>query len=136
MPQVKNNKILIVESNARDRRRLSNFLVDLGFDIVETESCIAAIDIALAELPMMIFLDLSLCDAEEIDGVSAIRKHAELTAIPILASSPDGQHGIELFINIERFGPGKIEYLPKPLSLTQVEFYLKEWIPQMSATAG
>ncbi len=57
------------------------------------------------------------------NGIAAVKqiRHVEkLREVPILAMSGDGQCGIELFLHMEEFGNGYINYLTKPLKIDEL----------------
>lgn len=111
-------KIFVIEGNEDSRSSLCEFLQTLDYHITETNIAEKAVEIALVEIPDLIFIDLS--DEKALEVIYNIRQNRELSHIPILASSADGGFGIELYSNIEKFGKNFIGYLTKPVSFADL----------------
>jgi CheY-like chemotaxis protein len=71
-----------------------------------------------------------------LDGIGAIkqiREMPELSDVPILAMSADGQRGMELFLGIDELGTGFIHYLAKPLNLDTLLEEINRQLPCATA---
>lgn len=111
-------KILIIEEDNDYRFLLHEFLEQTGFLIIEANRVSDAAKQALRERPDLIFIDLDFSEISGLRMIEQIWRHGELIETPILASSAFGTLAIELFLNIDDFGSGRIEYIPKPYSLS------------------
>jgi DNA-binding response OmpR family regulator len=115
-----NLKILVVEDNKDIHNLLREFLENLGCDVIQTENIEDIVDIALSEVPDLILVDLGFAENRGLELVYKIRQNPMLCYIPILANSTDGKLGMELFLNIENFGTGSIDYITKPFSFGEL----------------
>lgn len=109
-------KILVAEGNVDSRQRLRLFIQTLGHEVLEAGSSSEAIELALSSQPDLILMDLNMPESDCLNAILQIRERVDLSEIPIVANSSDGGRGIELFSNIDKFGPGRIEYIPRPFS--------------------
>ena len=112
--------ILVADDNEDSRILLRTFLEAEGYRVLEAENGIEAVLVAEQEIPDLILMDLNM---PVLDGISAarhIRTLVKLCKIPILANSADGQRGIDLFSDINKFGKAYIGYIPKPLSFDEL----------------
>jgi CheY-like chemotaxis protein len=114
----RNLTILIAEDNEDSRGFLRVFLEDNGFNVVEAKNGVEAVSLARRERPELILTDLHMPELDGIAAIKKIREIPELSDVPILAVSGDGQRGIELFACMDEFGTGYIDYLTKPLSFS------------------
>jgi CheY-like chemotaxis protein len=110
------NTILIAEDNKDTREMLSVFLQKQGFRVLQAKNGMEAVKIAQQEIPNLILMDLHMPQMDGITATRQIRSVPELSEIPILANSADGNQGIELFLNTDKLGKGFISYLTKPMS--------------------
>ncbi|MEY4909108.1 MAG: hypothetical protein RL260_2826, partial [Pseudomonadota bacterium] len=79
------HKILLVEDNPLNRDMLSRRLVKRGFEVVTAEDGLQGVDSAIALLPDLVLMDMSL---PGIDGWEATRRLKVLEAtrgIPVIA---------------------------------------------------
>jgi len=78
-------KILIVEDNADLTRILELHLKNLGYDTIPAKNGKEALDLAAAELPDLITLDITLPDMDGLEVARSIRQNSQTQSIPILA---------------------------------------------------
>ena len=109
--------ILIVEDDNDSRQMLRFFLEAEGYQIIEAGNGREALKLAVSAQPDLILMDLNMPELNGIDAARQIRQNADLSSIPIIANSGDGQRGMELFLNMDNLGKGFVSYLTKPLSL-------------------
>ena len=111
------------------------FLEKNGYKVIEAKNGLEALEIAKSAKPDLIMMDLSM---PELDGLSAtrqIRQYSDLREIPILTNSGDGINGMNLFLNIEEFGDGYIEYIPKPINLNTLRELIKTILSKVKKAA-
>ena len=135
MSDYSGNTILVAEDYDDAREMLRTFLENLGYNVVEAANGKEAVEVAQKAKPDLILMDLNM---PELDGVSAaavIRNLAELSEVPILANSADGNRGIELFLSIKNFGRGYVGYLTKPLNLDTLAEQIETALLKVPKTA-
>jgi two-component system KDP operon response regulator KdpE len=76
--------ILVIDDEPQIRRVVRNALSDNGYQVVEASTAEEGIDIAAAEQPVLIVLDLGLPDQ---DGLAVCRHLRSFTAVPIIVLS-------------------------------------------------
>lgn len=64
--------------------------------------------------PELFLIDLDPKDGDGLDLIRRIRRHKALRHIPVIAVSADGRRGIDLYMEIEDLGEGRLEYIAKP----------------------
>jgi CheY-like chemotaxis protein len=116
--------ILIAEDNEESRIMLRTFLELHGYRVIEAEDGKEAVEVACAQLPDLILMDLNMPKLGGLAAAQEIRRCKNLSAVPILTNSSSGKHGMELFLNIEKLEGGYLEYIPKPFNFE----YLLEMI--------
>jgi two-component system alkaline phosphatase synthesis response regulator PhoP len=134
MNEKQKNIILVAEDNV-DSRELLKFYLELNdFAVLEAENGEEAIKVAVEKHPDLILMDLNMPVVDGIEAIEEIRRIDELADIPILVNSADGARGMELFLNIDKFGVAPIEYMVKPLSYPVLASVVKSLI-QKSRTS-
>jgi two-component system cell cycle response regulator DivK len=109
-------KILLVEDNEMNRDMLSRRLARKGFDVVMAKDGSEGIEMASAETPALILMDMSL---PVVDGWEASRrlKSNELTAqIPIIALTAHAMSGDR----DKALAAGCDDYDTKPVDLNRL----------------
>jgi two-component system, cell cycle response regulator DivK len=103
--------------------------------VAEARNGKEAVAVARRAKPDLILMDLNMPELDGISAAKVIRDSADLSAVPILATSADGGRGIELFMNIKNFGRGYIEYVTKPLNLDALAELIENALPNVSKAA-
>lgn len=81
-------KILIVDDVALNHQLLAAVVRDLCSEgVLVAERATEAIEIALAEKPDLIFMDLALPDFSGLDAIDVIRSHPSTAHIPVIVVS-------------------------------------------------
>jgi CheY-like chemotaxis protein len=78
-------KILLVEDNEMNRDMLSRRLARKGFDVAIAEDGQRGVDMAKAEAPDLILMDMSLPVIDGWEATRRIKEAAETAAIPVIA---------------------------------------------------
>jgi two-component system, cell cycle response regulator DivK len=129
------NTILVAEDCDDSRQMLRTFLESRGYQVAEARNGKEAVAVARRAKPDLILMDLNMPELDGISAAKVIRDSADLSAVPILATSADGGRGIELFMNIKNFGRGYIEYVTKPLNLDALAELIENALPNVSKAA-
>jgi two-component system, cell cycle response regulator DivK len=87
------SKILLVEDNELNRDMLSRRLVRRGFAVVIAEDGQRAIDMARAERPDLILLDMSLPVKDGWTAARELKDDVALRAIPVIALTAHAMAG-------------------------------------------
>ena len=124
---MKNNKILIVDDEARMRKLLKDFLNASNYEIVEAENGQVALDLFKSDESIsLILLDVMM---PILDGWATLREIRKISKIPVIMLTARGEERDELF----GFELGVDEYISKPFSpkilVARVEALLKRCYP-------
>jgi CheY-like chemotaxis protein len=109
--------VLLVEDTEDNRQMMRRLLEMSGYQVVEATNGKEAVDVASAERPQIILMDLSL---PLIDGLAATRRIRNLPGlgkVPIVAVSA---HDTADFHN-EALSAGCDAYITKPIDYPQLE---------------
>ena len=107
-------KILIVEDNELNMKLFHDLLEAHGIDTVETRDGRNVLDIARAEKPDLILMDIQLPEISGLDVTRSLKADADLKSIPVIAVTAFAMKGDEQKI---REG-GCEDYISKPISIT------------------
>jgi CheY-like chemotaxis protein len=103
-------KILSIEDTTSFRRLIRMTLEFEGFEVVEAEGGQRGLELAKAQAPDLILLDLMMPDISGLDVCQQLKKDARLCKIPIVVlSSSDDSDEIEQCLQLGAQG-----YLLKP----------------------
>jgi two-component system cell cycle response regulator DivK len=108
-------RVLYIEDNSDNRMLVRRILMasDYPFDIQEAESAPKGIEIALAQPPDVILMDLSMPEMDGLTATKRIRAIPELSDIPIIALTANA-------MDIDRdrsFEAGCDGYIKKPIDV-------------------
>lgn len=78
-------KILLVEDNEMNRDMLSRRLSRNGFEVLIAVNGQEGVDIALAEKPALILMDMSLPVLDGWEATRQVKAHPETASIPVIA---------------------------------------------------
>ncbi len=105
--------ILIVDNQPNSHRILRQLLGEAGFDVVQVDSGLQAIDLILTQQPDLVLLELALAD---IDGKEVIRTVRESSAAPIIVISARSREAEK----IEALDAGANDYVCKPFGMGEL----------------
>jgi two-component system KDP operon response regulator KdpE len=108
-----NPGILIVDNQPNSHRILRQQLDDAGFDVVQVDSGLQAIDLILTQKPDLVLLELALAD---IDGKEVIRTVRESSMVPIVVLSARSREAEK----IEALDLGANDYVCKPFGMGEL----------------
>ena len=117
--------ILIAEDSIDGREMMHTLLRLKGYDVVAAENGVQAIEVALANAPDLILLDLELPRLDGINVARHIRRNAKLRHVPIIIlSGHDPSSHREAAIEA-----GCSDYLMKPIDFDLLDAILKHNVP-------
>ncbi|HEY9828593.1 MAG TPA: PAS domain S-box protein [Stenomitos sp.] len=119
--------ILLAEDNEANIGTLSAYLQAKGYRIQVAKTGQAAIELAQAQAPDAILMDIQMPGMDGLEAIQHIRQIPTLTQVPIIAVTALAMEGDE-----ERcLAAGANLYMSKPLKLKQLVLTLEELLPQV-----
>jgi two-component system cell cycle response regulator DivK len=106
-------RILIVEDHQFDGRLLKDILESRGYEILLTGDGLEAIDLALANRPDLILMDIQLPDISGLEVTRRLRGDERSRQIPIVAVTAFGMG----WYKREALGSGCDAYISKPIAI-------------------
>lgn len=106
-------KVLIVEDNELNMKLFKDLLEAHGIDSVQTSNGFEVLDLARAEKPDLILMDIQLPEVSGLEITKWLKDDDELKSIPVIAVTAFAMKGDEQKI---RDG-GCEDYLSKPISV-------------------
>ena len=80
-----NELILIVEDNEKNRKLLRDVLQFKGYRVAEAESAEKGLELAAAQTPDLVLMDIHLPGMNGIEALAKLRASPDTSAIPVLA---------------------------------------------------
>ena len=118
--------VLIVEDNELNMKLFNDLLEAQGYKVLQTRDGLSALDIARANRPDLVIMDIQLPEVSGIDVTKWLKEDDELRAIPVIAVTAFAMKGDEARIR----ECGCEAYICKPISvvgfLKTVDDFLKE----------
>lgn len=116
-------KILIVEDNEMNLD-LARQILDGDYEIVEATDGLKAIEVAIAEQPDLILMDLSLPEIDGWEATRRLKKDERTATIPVIAVTAHAIRG-EYEKAMEA---GCDSYLTKPIEASLLLQEVAEWL--------
>jgi two-component system cell cycle response regulator DivK len=108
-------RILIVEDNELNMKLLNDVLEAYGYEIIKTDSGLAALDLARQHRPDLILIDIQLPDISGLDAVRQLKQDAQTKTIPVIAVTAFAMAGDER----RALDSGCDGYIAKPIMLRE-----------------
>jgi two-component system cell cycle response regulator DivK len=106
-------KVLIVEDNELNMKLFDDLLGAHGFDTVKTRDGTKVLEIARAEMPDLIIMDIQLPEVSGLEVTQRLKADDQLKKIPVVAVTAFAMKGDE-----DRIRQGGCEdYVSKPISI-------------------
>src|SRR5690606_23219311 len=87
-----------------------------GYEVLEADDGLTAVELASRERPDLILMDISLPGIDGVEATRRIKTYPETAGIPIVALTANAMRG-----DRERFlAAGCDDYLPKPISTVEL----------------
>ncbi len=117
-------KVLIVEDNELNMKLFHDLLDAHGYGVVECSNGAKVIDVARAEKPDLILMDIQLPEVSGLDVTKWIKEDEELKDIPVIAVTAFAMKGDE-----EKIRDGGCEdYISKPISVVRFLEVIQKYI--------
>ena len=116
-----NECILVVDDEARMRKLIKDFLTAKGYNTLEAQDGIAAVDMALEKKPDLILLDVMIPKLDGISVCKKIRYALNISNIPILMISAKDSESDKI-VGLEM---GADDYITKPFQIREVMARIK-----------
>jgi CheY-like chemotaxis protein len=116
-------KVLIAD-DFKDTRKLMKLLLEkCGYEVVEACDGYEAVELAVANHPDIILMDIAMPIMDGIQATQAIRRHRELSKIPIIAVTAYGD-----FYEERARDAGCNDVMQKPLELNKLSPLVSQYI--------
>ncbi|MEP2943246.1 MAG: response regulator [Hyphomicrobiales bacterium] len=107
-------KVMIVEDNELNMKLFHDLLHSQGYETVEINNGLLALDLAREHQPDLILMDIQLPEVSGLDVTKWLKEDDELKDIPVIAVTAFAMKGDE-----ERIRNGGCEaYISKPISIS------------------
>ena len=106
-------KVLVVEDNELNMKLFCDLLDAYGFEAIKSPDGLRAIDIARAEQPDLIIMDILLPDVSGLDLTRWIKDDETIASIPVLAVTAFAMRADEKLVR----EAGCEAYLSKPIQM-------------------
>ncbi|PCI32009.1 MAG: two-component system response regulator [Alphaproteobacteria bacterium] len=118
-------KILVVEDNELNMKLFCDLLNAHGYDTIQTQEGMKALELAREEMPDLILMDIQLPEVSGLEVTKWIKEDEKLRSIPIIAVTAFAMKGDE-----EKIRAGGCEaYIAKPI-------FVKKFIETVKKFAG
>ena len=114
MREARAHTVLIVEDNELNLKLFTDLLQAQGYRVISTQDGMAALDMARAERPDLILMDIQLPEVSGIDVTKWLKADDELKDIPVIAVTAFAMKGDEEKIRAS----GCEAYISKPISVS------------------
>ncbi len=116
--------VLIVEDNELNMKLFHDLLVAHGYETLQTNNGVDAMDIAREHMPDLILMDIQLPEVSGLDVIKWLKEDATLKQIPVIAVTAFAMKGDE-----ERIRAGGCEaYISKPISVGKFVETVKQFL--------
>lgn len=121
-------KVLIVEDNELNMKLFNDLLEAHGYSTVQTNDGTTVLDIARAEKPDLILMDIQLPEVSGLEVTAWLKKDEELKHIPVIAVTAFAMKGDE-----DKIREGGCEdYISKPISVGEFISTVKRNLPELT----
>jgi two-component system, cell cycle response regulator DivK len=108
--------ILLVEDNEKNMKLLRDVLTAKGYRVLEATSGEEAVELALADEPQFVLMDVQLPGIDGVEALRRIRTNPRTTGVPVLALTAQAMAG-----DRERFLTAGFDgYLSKPVDIVEL----------------
>ncbi|MBO3462698.1 PAS domain S-box protein [Aetokthonos hydrillicola Thurmond2011] len=115
-PGLKSPSILLAEDNEANIDTISSYLETRGYHLILAKNGQQAVNLALAEQPDLILMDIQMPEMDGLEAIRRIRNEKQFTRLPIIALTALAMPGDQE----NCLAAGANEYLTKPIKLKQL----------------
>jgi len=103
-------RILVVDDQSANLRAVSTLLTRYGYEVLTASTGEAALELALAQVPDLLLLDMMMPGMDGFELLSRIKQHPELMRLPavFLTAAQDRE------LLLRAFDAGAVDYVTKP----------------------
>ncbi|EON77912.1 hypothetical protein ADIS_1625 [Lunatimonas lonarensis] len=130
---VRSFKVLIAEDNTINMFLAKTIVkkISPNAEIIEARNGKEAVELAKKEIPDIILMDIQMPEMSGHEATQAIRKHADLIKIPIVAVTAgnikgEREHCLEI---------GMVDFVPKPIVEASIRGVFEKWLPAENGLA-
>ena len=123
-------RVLVVEDNERNLKLVRDVLQFAGFDVLEARTGEQAVDVAVAERPDVVLMDLRLPGIDGDEALRRIRSSASTVAIPVIALTASVMKEDRARVMTAGFDG----YLEKPISVRDLAAQVRTYLRRSDAT--
>lgn len=117
-------KVMIIEDNELNMKLFRDLVELSGYDVVELRSGSHAMEVALAEKPSLLVLDIQLPEISGIEIIKYFKANEQLKSIPIIAVTAFAMAKDEESIK----AAGCEYYMSKPINIANFQSVLKSYL--------
>ncbi|MDB5096537.1 MAG: response regulator [Cyanobacteria bacterium RYN_339] len=117
-------RVLLVEDSADNRGIIRELAEWMDFELIEATNGREGVDLALAERPDLILMDLSLPVLSGWEATRILKGSATTAAIPVIALTAHAMDGDEA----KAREAGCDAYVAKPISIVPFQAMLKQYL--------
>ncbi len=110
------NKVLIVDDSPMDLANIRDIVVDAGYSVLTATTGTEAIEIAKAEMPDLIFMDIVMEGADGYDACREISQDQNTSGIPVVFVSSKNQKADRVWAELQ----GGKAFITKPFTPEQI----------------
>jgi len=117
-------KILVVDDTAAHLQQMSEIVSGAGYQVITASSGKKAVEMAKAEKPDMIFLDIVMDDLDGYGACREITRNEETGNIPVVFVSSKNQRADKLWAEKQ----GAMALISKPIDEAEITKQLKMYV--------
>jgi two-component system, cell cycle response regulator DivK len=114
--------ILVAEDHLDSRDALRALLEAFGYHVLEAVNGRQAVDVALAQRPDLILMDIMMPELDGFEATRELRRHNATRATPIIAvTAMEGAHQLAI-------QAGANDYVRKPVDIRRLVAKVHDWL--------
>jgi two-component system, cell cycle response regulator DivK len=115
--------VLVVEDNERNMKLFRDVINAIGFATLEATTGEEAVELALAELPTLVLMDVQLPGMDGLEALARLRADEQTASVPVLALTAQAMQG-----DRERFLEAGFDgYISKPVNIAELMDVVREY---------